>query len=108
MIERITAAWRRAGRGGLPALALLIALSPLALADTRVYSVEIPEGESVKYEVVLDIEHPGTLVIEAEWSGGRSLALKLQPPHVGAIRRAGSTPLRLETEIQQQMLDAGP
>jgi hypothetical protein len=98
----------RSGRSWPIGLILLAATCRPAAAETLLYSVEIPDGQSVTYEVLIDVEHPGDLVVEAEWSGGRSLALKLQSPVGVARRRAGVSPLRLETRVEEGLSGGEP
>jgi hypothetical protein len=80
-----------------------------ATAETLRYGLEIPDGESVTYLLDLDVRHPGNLVVRAEWSGKRSVSLKLTPPGraYGALLRSGPSPQELETTIKSQGFEAG-
>jgi hypothetical protein len=84
------------------ALACTVAAG-VADAETLRYSIEIPEGRSVTYELELQVRHPGPLTVRAEWPGGRTLSLKLTPADAGqpAILRSGPSPLVLQTIVER-------
>jgi len=90
--------------------ALTLALTGVTAAagneTTRRYALEIPEGDSVTYEVALAPEHPGALVVEASWTGERSLSLRLaaEGATLPAARRAGPSPLRIEATVEPEQV----
>jgi hypothetical protein len=78
-------------------------------AETLRYGLAIPDRDSVTYLLDLDVRHPGELTIRAEWSGPRSLSLKLTPPDqaYGALLRSGPSPQELEAIIEAKGFEAG-
>lgn len=95
------------GRGWAVAAGLML-LAPSAGAETLLYTLDIPAGRSVTYEIPLTVSHPGILAFEAEWSGQRRISLRVdRPGSMAAVaRRAGPSPLELEVEILPEMIDA--
>ncbi len=108
-----TATPRRTLRPGAPLratvrLALGIALTAAAAtvsatSDSLVYSLEIQDHEAARYVVELPVRHPGTLRVDVEWSGSRTLAFKIEGPGSPAVktRRAGPSPQRLVAEVTE-------
>jgi hypothetical protein len=88
------------------AAVLLASIGPAWAGLPLRYDVEIPDGESVTYSVELDVRDPGPVVIRAEGSSRRTIALRLEPPTgpARAVRRAGLPPLTLATTAE---VDAG-
>jgi len=80
---------------------LLAACVPAVAAETLLYTLEIPDSRSVTYELPLAVEHPGRLIVRAEWDGPRQLALRIDRPDspVAVARRSGPSPLVLELDI---------
>jgi len=94
-------------------LGLVCAASAGALAESRVYDLNVPAGEPLSLEVRLDVAHAGELVIDAEWTGPRVLAFRLDPPPSGgseSVRRSGPSPQRLMARIGSESgtVDARP
>lgn len=89
-------------RSTLVVLAVVWGWCGPAAAETLHYGLEIPDGDSVTYLLDLDVRHPGELTVKAEWSGPRSLSLKLTPPDrvYGALLRSGPSPQEIETTIK--------
>jgi len=94
--------------GGL--LAGAVAAATPTAAETFRYSLEIPDRQSATYRIEIEPRYPGTLSVEANWSGSKVLTLKLDPPGDAAptIRRSGLSPQRIEVEVDESMQDAGP
>jgi hypothetical protein len=98
-------AWR-----GLFLLVCLAALcSPLS-AETLTYSLQIPESRPARFQLELPVEQAGTLTLRLEWSIGRLLALRLDPPCAGLPphKRSGRSPLSLEVKIKPEQCGKGP
>ena len=73
-----------------------------AFADTRTYTLDIPSGRTAHYELELEVEHSGTLVVHADWSGPTTLAFRMVPPAGGSsVRRGGPSPQRLKVEVTE-------
>lgn len=79
-------------------LALLLLFAGPVSAEILRYSLEIPDNQSVTYELDLRATHPGTLSVRANWSGKRIVSFRLEPPNAGgrAVRRSGPSPVELE------------
>ncbi len=74
-----------------------------ASAETLRYAMEVPDGSSVTYTLELDVRHSGPLSVRAEWTGGRILSLKLEPPNKpwGKLLRSGPSPQVLAAEADR-------
>src|SRR6185295_15706454 len=65
-------------------LARIVLVAALALgaasafAATKRYTFEIPDRTPAAYEVSFDVRHPGKLVIDTRWNGGRVLSFRLE------------------------------
>jgi hypothetical protein len=77
-------------------------------AESLLFTLEIPDGRSVTYELPLAVRHPGRLTIRAEWDVARQLSLRVDRPDrpVAVARRSGLSPQVLEIEIAAEA--AGP
>lgn len=74
-----------------------------ALADSRTYKLEIPSGRTAHYELDLQVDHPGTLVVQADWSGPKTLAFRIVPPDgMSSVRRGGPSPQLLKAEVGEE------
>lgn len=72
-------------------------------AESRTYTLEIPSGRTAHWELDLEVGHPGTLVVHADWSGPTTLAFRLIPPAaLSSIRRGGPSPQQLEAEVGEE------
>ena len=95
------------GRAFALALALLAACTAGApvRAETLRYAIAVPDGQAVTYLLELDVRHAGALSVTAEWSGARSLSLRLAPPDAtwGTIHRTGPSPQTLETVVREEL-----
>ena len=106
---------RTAGRTAVPlTISCLLCLTGAILAapvsaETVIYTLEIPESDSVTYELDIDVAHPGELTIDAAWSGSRTVSFRLEPKSRSAtFRRAGPSPIQLRAEIDEAGVDDGP
>ena len=73
-----------------------------SVGETLEYHIDVPAGRSVTFNLDLEVRHAGLLAVEAEWTGRRSLALKLDPPvSPWPLRRTGPSPQLLETTIAE-------
>ena len=86
-------------------LCVPLAWAPPARAETLRYAIAVPDGQAVTYLLDLDVRHPGTLSVRAQWSGPRSLSLRLVPPERpwGTVHRAGPSPQMLETLVVDEL-----
>jgi hypothetical protein len=75
---------------------------------THVYAIELIDRMPTSYRLELPVEAPGTLVVEAEWEGPRLLSLRIDRPDGSRVRRAGQSPLRIETEVAPDEVDLHP
>ncbi len=113
-LQEYHAAKDRAVRATAPflaALATVATLAPPAEATTFTYALEVPDGREAAFEMAIPVEHDGTLVVEAKWSGARVLSFKLHGPGDDGtlVRRSGPSPQTLKFEIRgQEGLDRGP
>ncbi len=92
------------------ALAALAAAAPgEAGAVVHSYRIEVPEGEDSAFEVELRAEHPGVLLVTAEWAGPRILSFRLEGPEGSSVRerRSGPSPQRLLAEVTAEVLAGG-
>ena len=78
-------------------------LAPSLSAYTRPLAFEIPDGQEAAYEVPFEVEHPGTLVIDAQWTGSRIISFRVEGPGDPAtrVRRTGPSPQRIEIPISE-------
>ncbi len=100
----------RGARGLVVAVACLLAAGGGAHAEQLLYSLDIPDGQAVTFEVPFWIEYPGEISVRAEWSGNRPLAFRIEPPgHDGvAARRSGPSPILLRMDVRPNQLRQGP
>lgn len=64
------------------------------------YQLELSEGRPLSFEIDLEVRYPGTLVVEANWSGTRVVSLKLEGPNGVVTRRSGPPPQRMELGVE--------
>jgi hypothetical protein len=82
-------------------------VSGLPAADQRI-ALELPSNEMVRLVVDLPVEHPGRLVIKAQWSPYRVLSFRLEGPGLSPVlRRSGPSPQRIEVEVPPEALARG-
>lgn len=104
--ERSVIRWRAGARlGGRLALALLAVGAgwlPLS-AEAWEYVLEVPDRQAASFVLDFNVDHPGILEVQAEWSGSRSLSFRVQGPGSPAVkaRRSGPSPQRLEIEVDE-------
>jgi hypothetical protein len=91
-------------------VACMMALAAPLCAETKLYTLQIPENKPAKFRLELPIEHPGTLILRLEWSIARRIALRLEAPGGWdpPQKRDGSSPLFMEVEIAERQLGDGP
>jgi hypothetical protein len=82
----------------------LTAFASLAIGETEMYTLKIPDGRLANYKLALAVEHPGTLTVGAEWSCDRLLALRLEYPggRSSPYRRSGPSPLTMEVTVEPE------
>ena len=70
-------------------------------AETLTYSLELPASQVVGFNIDLDVDHAGPLVLEGDWSDDRVLSFRLDRPgsRERPVRRTGPPPLRLEVDV---------
>lgn len=85
----------------------LTASSPRA--ETVTYAIAVPPDGAASYELPIRVAHAGRLVVDATWSGGRLLALRLvRGEGTGpVVRRSGPSPQRIDLEVTRGDLAAG-
>jgi hypothetical protein len=83
-------------------VAILLVAAPPAQAGELLYSLEVPDGLPITYTVDLPIEHPGELIIDAEWSGSRVLSFRIDTPEGTRkpVRRSGPSPQHLSVTFE--------
>jgi hypothetical protein len=84
----------------VPALLLGLSLSAVS-AETLRYAIEIPGHRPVTYELDFEVRYPGRIEVRADWSGQRSVSLKLIPPgqSYGTVLRSGPPPQSLTVDV---------
>ena len=82
---------------------------PWAHAERRLYNLDIPDGQAVRFEVPIELEYAGELAVHAEWDGNRTLAFRIEPANRdGAVaRRSGPPPIHLKAEVTEEHLSQG-
>jgi hypothetical protein len=89
-------------RGFSAAAACLgIAASVGARAEVRPYTFEVPEGSAVSFQIEFEVEHPGKLQIQADWTGPRVLSFRLErsPGRMHKGRRTGPSPQSMAIDV---------
>jgi hypothetical protein len=83
------------------ALACLLLTATPAAAEKLLYTLEIPENRAITYAIPLPVAHQGTLNIHAEWSGSRSVALRVEVPgeYMALTRKSGPSPQSLQIQV---------
>jgi len=76
-----------------------------AMAGMLVYELPIEDGRRLSYEVGVPARHPGLLTVEAEWTGPRVIAFRLEGPGPAA-HRSGPSPQRLEVQLDAKAIAA--
>ncbi len=91
-------------------MAIGLCLARGAAAEVRPYTLEIPDGEAVSFELEFEVEHPGRLSILAEWTGPRILSFRLErtPGRVHEARRSGPSPQRIDVDVHPWDLSRDP
>jgi hypothetical protein len=86
---------------GLAAVAATLLAAGAAAAEVRPYTFDIPDGAAVGFEIEFEVEHPGVLEIQADWSGSRVLAFRLErsPGRNQKARRTGPSPQNLRVDV---------
>jgi hypothetical protein len=85
-------------RKSLRPLVLTLALAfGMAHAESWEYTISVPDGLPATFELPFRVAHEGTVILEAEWAGGRLLFFGVDAPeHPNYARRSGPSPQRLE------------
>ena len=98
------------GRGWWLAIACLGLAAGSVRAEQKLYSLEIPDAQAATFEVPFWVEHPGEISVQAEWSGNRPLAFRIEPPGGDgvAMRRSGPSPIHLKMDVRPNQLKQGP
>ncbi|HEX5041773.1 MAG TPA: hypothetical protein VFV75_02645 [Candidatus Polarisedimenticolaceae bacterium] len=92
---------------------LAFAFLPLACTAVRAEVLDVPlslpSGE-VAYRIPFDVQHPGTLVVDASWTGTRVISFRLEDPAGTApvVRLSGPSPQRLRVEVLPATVAEGP
>jgi hypothetical protein len=94
---------RRAASLALATLTAAAATIGVLLAEADLeYTFRLDEDRRVRYSLEIAVDQPGTLVVDAEWSGTRVLSFRLDPPATAgcpARRRSGPSPQRLQATV---------
>jgi hypothetical protein len=92
-------------------LATLVALMVGGSVHAEVlrYSLDIRDREAANYIVEIPVQHPGTLRIDVEWPGSRTLAFRVEGPGRPLVktRRAGPSPQHLEAIVTEETILEG-
>jgi hypothetical protein len=90
--------------------ASVMALTVPLCAETKLYTLQIPESKPASFRLELPVEHAGTLMLRLEWPIDRLIALRLEAP--GAwyppYKRSGPSPLFMEVKVEPRQLGSGP
>jgi hypothetical protein len=88
---------------------VVLTIGGSAHADVFRYSLEIRDREATFYVVEIPVQYPGTLRIDIEWPGSRTLALRVEGPGQPRVktRRAGPSPLHLEAVVTEETIVEG-
>jgi hypothetical protein len=91
------------------ALALLFLASPAVRAEVLDVPLSLPSGE-VAFRIPFDVQHPGTVVMDASWTGTRVISFRIEDPAGGGppVRLSGPSPQRLHVEVSAAALAEGP
>lgn len=98
-------------RGPLRATCAIVAaglvpgfIGSTAQAGTTEYRLDIRDRERVAFEIPIDAQYPGTVEIDARWSGARILTFRIEGP--GALRvwqrRGGPSPQKLDVSVRPE------
>jgi hypothetical protein len=69
----------------------------------------LPSGE-VAFRIPFDVRHPGTVVMDASWTGARVISFRVEDPagRAPVVRLSGPSPQRLRVEVSSITLADGP
>jgi len=89
---------------------LSVGLALPAAGETLLYTLEVPAGNAVTYEIPFEPSHEGRGAIVAEWAGHRMLAFRVESPGPWSrkFRRNGPSPQRLEFDVDAYGVGTGP
>ncbi len=77
---------------------LVLSVAP-AVAAAASFTIELPESDAAIYEIPFRVDHPGLLVVEAQWDDPRIVAIRVEGPTAIASRRSGPSPQRIEIPV---------
>ncbi len=100
---------RRHSMLGIALAALSVFAPGKAEAAVRSYRIEVPDGAESSFEIEIRAEHPGTILVAAEWAGPRILSFRLEGPEGSPVRerRSGPSPQRLQAVVTEEILAGG-
>jgi len=83
--------------------------SPGARAEVLEVPLNLPAGE-VAFRVPFDVQHPGTVTMDASWTGSRVISFRVEDPAGGGapVRLSGPSPQHMRVEVSSEILAAGP
>ena len=90
-------------------LFFLFLASPSVRAEVLDVPLTLPSGE-VAFRIPFDVQHPGTVVMDASWTGNRVISFRVEDPAgAGApVRLSGPSPQHLRVEVSAIALADGP
>jgi len=79
-----------------------------AYAALRDYTIAVPDGREVTFELPFVVEYAGAVTIDARWTGPRLLFFGVEGPgYVSLARRSGPSPQRLELTVDDATIARG-
>lgn len=89
--------------------ALVLIASPPLRAEEVLYTLEVPDGLPITYTIDIPVEHPGELIINAEWPGSRVLSFRIDAPAgiLRPVRRSGPSPQHLSITLGPDEIRSG-
>jgi hypothetical protein len=83
------------------------ALTPARAAFSE-YTFSVPDGREATFAVAFQIEHEGSVTIDATWIGPRLVFIGVEGPGRAAVaRRSGPSPQRIELTADATLLSGG-
>jgi hypothetical protein len=92
-----------------PSILFLLLAAPPAGAEVVDYPIDLPPRE-VAYRIPFDVRYPGTVVVDASWTGDRVIAFRVEDAAgtQSVMRVTGPSPQRFKMEIAAAIVASGP
>lgn len=76
-----------------------------ARAETWTYSMSVPDGMPATFQTPFNVPYAGTVLVEAQWTGGRLLFFGVDAPgHASYTHRSGPSPQKLVLDARDPAL----